>query len=124
MKKSFLIFTLIVFSFLLLSSCGKGSEPANETVQKAEKTAVKESSSGLKGTYLCTKHWNKDFIGKLKIVFREGNKVSFPGMANATYQVKGDSVYIDLGKAKMNFKIDGNTIIATGSLGPVAYTKQ
>ncbi len=114
-KVAALLLLVLVFA---LASCSKKADG-----EKTAPAVSQKSSVTLSGDYVCSKHWNEDFVGELKMTFKD-DKVSMMGVTNGDYTVKGDSLIIDLGSTKMKFKIDGNTLSMKGRLGEVAYTKQ
>ena len=122
MKKVTLILASVVVILVSFTSCNNSKQNKNETDKVKETT--KKIQKSLSGTYICSEHWNDDFVGKLKITFSDNNKVSLAGVTNTSYHIEGDSLFIDMSTYEMTFLIDGNTLKASGLAGNVAYTKK
>ncbi len=124
MKK--LIVSLFTIMLLLAVVSCDGAKEEKKQADKPNNAAqvTQENSASLHGDYVCTKHWNEALVGEAKITFGDDNKVNFAGQANTTYRLKGDSVFIDMHNYEMGFKIEGNTLKASGSAGEVIYTKK
>ncbi|HUX55287.1 MAG TPA: hypothetical protein VMV56_12785 [Williamwhitmania sp.] len=120
MKRVTLILAAAVAIGVLATSCNS----TTQSKQQKDKVSTNNSSEKLSGTYVCTEHWNNVLVGEAKMIFGDDNKVSFAGIASASYRVKGDSLFIDMHTYEMPFKIDGNTLRASGPAGKVAYTKK
>ncbi|MDA3780842.1 MAG: hypothetical protein PF487_11590 [Bacteroidales bacterium] len=86
--------------------------------------AKQNKQNKISGTYVCTEHWNDALVGNIKIVFSDDNKVSLAGVANTSYRIDGDSIFVDMHSYEMSFKIDGDVLRTSGSAGIVAYTKK
>ncbi|MCF6182304.1 hypothetical protein [Lutibacter sp.] len=122
-KVTLALFTITIMMFA--QSCNQ-SQKKNEKLNTKEKgiTKVKVTKTqSLSGDYVCTEHWNKDLIGNTKMTFTK-DSVSFAGVANTTYRIKGDSLFIDMHRYEMGFVINGNTLTTTGNAGKVSYTKK
>ncbi|HID39626.1 MAG TPA: hypothetical protein EYP36_08950 [Calditrichaeota bacterium] len=126
MKRLSVVLSAAMFVFLVFSCGDNQKENAQSNEQNQNETVQTETASStiLQGDYVCTQHWNDALVGKAKITFYEDGKVDFSGGVQTTYRLKNDSVFIDMKKYEMGFKIEGNTLKASGSAGEVAYTKK
>jgi hypothetical protein len=121
MKKVTLIFASVVVMLVSFTSCNNSKQDKNETDKV--KVSAKKIQKSLSGTYLCSEHWNDDLVGTLKMTFSDNNKVSLAGVANTSYHIEGDSLFIDMSTYEMAFVMEGNTLKTSGPAGTVAYTK-
>ncbi len=116
---------LFVIAVAVFTACNQGGKKESKSNDEKKAIAKEQPSApqGLSGDYVCTEHWNKDLIGKIKISF-DKDSVDFPGIAKTTYRIKGDSLFIDMHRYEMGFIIDGNTLTTSGPAGKVSYQKK